>query len=573
MNDAGGEEGDVLAPAEWDGTLESSDVCSPHGWCWVALRPTSNAMLDVFGLGSNHVWAVGAGGTILEWNEGVVRGVSGALPGINFVSIHGSAADELWVVGLDGPLSLEGTERTPAAILRWDGTHFSEIPIAALGDRLPRDIWVRNETDVWVVGDRGLVARWNGSAWTLLDASTGADFVTVWGQGDDVWIGGDRWVHWDGTAWAHSGAEVLRDIGGDETVAAAGPTGAYTWNGTTFAAAIGGSYTTVTGVGSFTYWGSREQGVISRGGSVSVASSVPCTRPQRVWAVAPEEVYAASEGNLVGENCMLMRGDPSPSGEFTALVTGAPRTLGVALDEDVVYALGASEVLQGDGHTWTPVSTGIDVPRHISGSGVDDVWVVGVDGRSAHFDGTTWTPFVIELGATALRIAAARTEAWTAVGARVLRWDGTNWTLAHTLASPVRVIDVVDGEVWVQAGAVIERFDGTAWHVVPSLPNEFNVRRFTSATSGVWASGAPTAARFDGTMWHILPMLSEESEVFAFEGHVWASDITNAAYRYVGGEWLQYRIGHSTTGTARPFIGGGHVWMLLGNGLVRRPLD
>jgi hypothetical protein len=62
-----------------------------------------------------------------------------------------------------------------------------------------RGVWAANATDVWAVGEGGTVLRSNGTTWTAVSGFT-SDFKSIWGSGpDDVWLASfGKVTHWDG---------------------------------------------------------------------------------------------------------------------------------------------------------------------------------------------------------------------------------------------------------------------------------------------------------------------------------------------------------------------------------------
>ena len=64
-------------------------------------------------------------------------------------------------------------------------------------------IWGSGEV-VWLVGEGGAVARYDGSSFTLLDVGTSEGLQDLWGTApDDIWVVGDDGTvrHFDGASW------------------------------------------------------------------------------------------------------------------------------------------------------------------------------------------------------------------------------------------------------------------------------------------------------------------------------------------------------------------------------------
>ena len=60
-----------------------------------------------------------------------------------------------------------------------------------------------SETDIWAVGEMGLIVHWQGSAWEVVPGPTRQTLRTIdMLSPTDGWAGGDQvLLHWDGSAW------------------------------------------------------------------------------------------------------------------------------------------------------------------------------------------------------------------------------------------------------------------------------------------------------------------------------------------------------------------------------------
>lgn len=70
-----------------------------------------------------------------------------------------------------------------------------------------RDVWGSSATDVFMVGEKGVIVHFDGAMWTVMDSGTREDLHAVWGlSATDVYAVGDNGtiVHYDGTGWALS---------------------------------------------------------------------------------------------------------------------------------------------------------------------------------------------------------------------------------------------------------------------------------------------------------------------------------------------------------------------------------
>ncbi len=119
------------------------------------------------------------------------------------------------------------------------------------------------------------------------------------------------------------------------------------------------------------------------------------------------------------------------------------------------------------------------------GTGVDDIWTVGMQGKINQWDGKVWKAHT---SGTAIALnsvwAVQKNDAW-AVGeaGQILRWNGVKWT---SFKSPVKTTlhtlwGVGKDEIWA-AGArgVVLRFDGKVW-------KKHDLGDVTKALYAVWA--------------------------------------------------------------------------------------
>jgi hypothetical protein len=138
-------------------------------------------------------------------------------------SLWGSASDDVWAVGTMAWTGLPAADAGansgyPGALsFHWDGTSWSPVTITGPSSD-PNDlgaIWGSAADDVWAVGLRTIV-HFDGTAWTPSAFPTGIPpsewLGAVWGTGpNDVWAGAGPLsddpilLHWDGSSWSDSG--------------------------------------------------------------------------------------------------------------------------------------------------------------------------------------------------------------------------------------------------------------------------------------------------------------------------------------------------------------------------------
>jgi hypothetical protein len=102
-------------------------------------------------------------------------------PNTRILTVRGRAADDVWAVG--------GV--TNAKVLHWEGTEWTEVD-NGLGQPL-NGLWTAPGEDVWVSGNFGLTAVYDGVDWTMPSPPmTSEHFHAVWKHGDEVlFVGGN----------------------------------------------------------------------------------------------------------------------------------------------------------------------------------------------------------------------------------------------------------------------------------------------------------------------------------------------------------------------------------------------
>ncbi|MDI1477126.1 hypothetical protein [Polyangium sp. y55x31] len=159
----------------------------------------------------------------------------------------------------------------------------------------------------------------------------------------------------------------------------------------------------------------------------------------------------------------------------------------------------------------------------VSGSGPDDVWMVGEEGRITHWDGATFTEHVSGTTATLWGVwAAGKTDAWAVGGTPeggtgaandvVLHWDGSTWT---PVTLPGMPLGRAHYKVWGTSSDdlyVVGEY-GTIWHkkgadwAFESDPPLASGMLFTVSGCGpneVYAVGTFDVLRSNGVTWQKL---------------------------------------------------------------------
>jgi hypothetical protein len=147
-------------------------------------------------------------------------------PGSLF-GVHGTATDDVWVVGLTG------------RVRHWDGTSWSTMSLGGTTARLTH-VWAVARDQAWASGE--VVARWNGTLWSVVSdipipPDSSESSWTIWAaDARHAWASSENLYAWNGSAWRrvalgpYAGCGDLIGVGPDEFWCLGGE-GLAEWNG------------------------------------------------------------------------------------------------------------------------------------------------------------------------------------------------------------------------------------------------------------------------------------------------------------------------------------------------------
>jgi hypothetical protein len=112
-------------------------------------------------------------------------------------SVYAFGSNDIWFCG--------------NGVIHWDGNNFNpvQIPSIVWGPYQMNKLWGSSSSDLYVVGNNGNIAHWNGSKWTKIESGTDVDLLDIWGSPDGtVWACGYTGdyattvlLRYDGTIW------------------------------------------------------------------------------------------------------------------------------------------------------------------------------------------------------------------------------------------------------------------------------------------------------------------------------------------------------------------------------------
>lgn len=413
-----------------------TSTCTASGTANTQSGPT---LWGVYAVATDRAYAVGQGGTILEWDgsawssgsssdtTAVWNGMAGVGQNLALVGNAGRVA-----MSTGGPLAsvTSGTSRNLQAVGTADGLVY------------------------WAVGDQGTVLRGEGTSWSPLTAPTAVNLTDVAVVGSsDVWMVGESGVvlHFGGGTWTTLAApgspnllavRVAPDglvlVTGAEGVVLQGGLEGFTSVGTYNSGGDLRSLFALDGVKVAV--GTSGRIVADRGAGWLFEDSGTSQTLEAVYGFAADDLWAVGRSGtaLHWDGATWERVEVPISASLNALWSpGAP----------TLYAAGSGgALLAWTGAAWTPLtgSTRANL-RAVFGRAAGDVWAVGAGATIMHNTGLGWAVIPVEKIPTedgegeAITDelhgvwAAAADDAW-AVGAngRILHWDGATWSKYDT---------------------------------------------------------------------------------------------------------------------------------------------
>jgi len=427
-----------------------SQGCIIHGngSGWTTMDSgTSERLLDVWGFAPDDVYVIGEEGSIFHWDGHAWQPMDTPVR-VDLRDVWGAAPDDLYAVGGNYTGSDAG-----AVILHWNGSAWEES-FRASDAKPFWSVHGLSGQEVFVTGGGGVSGNfavfWDGDAWR--DISTGLDcpIKGVWAAApDDAWGVGcgepTYYYHWDGIRWnAHTtiGDLFLWKVWGlssDEVYSIASGrlvrwNGAFwdyaphTLNGSVLGIGPVGDELYVSGV--FGLVGRQEEGIWVPANSSGIRDNL-----YDVWVWSEDCAFAVGAWSVVlrwdGETWERMTLEP----EVNGWVTGVWGT-----DPDNVYICGTDgSIYLWDGSGWTrvyfPTRDKYKRLQDLHGTGENDIWAVGGNERDPNgsvilrWDGAQWIDQQFHGAYGLYDVFAISSDNVYAVGSEgtSCHWDGMRW--------------------------------------------------------------------------------------------------------------------------------------------------
>lgn len=322
------------------------------------------------------------------------------------------------------------------------------------------DIYVAGSGSAFAVGDFGLIARWDGAAWSTMASPVSANLNAIWGRSAyDIFAVGDNGtiLHYNGSAWQTMTSPTSNNLHS-------------VWG---FAAASNPVYA-----------GGRDGDILKYAGgtwsfmATGLADGIwNYTIIYGIWGAAPTDLYAVGymSGDSTEDICLKCSdgatwqqftgpsGSDSPATFFPIAIWAATSDLLYIGGRDGIYTL-------ANGNTWSMVLSDSNGIEDIWGAAGNDIWAVG--NSIYHSTGGPWTTVMVNVDPANLwgglnSVSGSGSANILAAGdaGRVLHYQGTAWSSITSVPEyPVRDI-WNDGPMSVCAvgdGGLVIHYDGAS---------------------------------------------------------------------------------------------------------------
>lgn len=545
---------------------------------------TSERFNDVCMVSATTGWAVGFASGIASTSDGGVTWAfqnSGTTQVLN--GVWASSSTDAWVVGNAGIL------------LRWDGAAWTAYNSGTTSNL--NAVWGANASNVWAVGDNGTIIKWNGSVWQTQTSGTTSILYGVRGSdASNVWaVGGSGTVRkYNGTAWSaqtSNTSNVLLDVwaGDSGNVWAVGSFATIIkWNGSAWAvqnATTSQDLKAISGIDISNVWAVGTSGAIVRwnGSGWQLQPPASSTSFYGVSARDASNVWA------VGASGSIHKWNGST---WAAQLTGVTDQLNAiwGASANNIWAVGeAGTMLNWNGSSWTAQSTG-GALYSVWGSDAGNLWAGGdAGGNNAlvlKWTGSAWAAQTISAGSNSNIHAGwspSSNNSWVAPGVSgtMYQWNGSSWATSNAQAVGSAYYAMWGSDathLWaVASSGKISMHNGSVWSSQTSGTSSTLYGLWGTDSSHVWAVGAGgTIRKWDGTAW-TAQTSGTTSDLRAVcgsdENHVWAVGDSGTIRKWDGSTWSA-----QTSGTTASLRGvwasdSGNVWAVGLGGTILTTAD
>ncbi len=202
--DISGLSSDNVFAVGWDGT-----VLHFNGLNWTAMDTSSIidhtehiSLQGIFGASQEDVFAVGDHGTVIHYNGSTWSAMDSTTEKVLY-HVWGDSRNNMIAVGEDG------------TTLKYNGTNWSAMDVVT-DKHLYRIFWI-SSSDLFVVGEEGIIIHYNGSTWSIMDSGTDKDLFGIWGNSNNsiIAVGEEGTIiKYNGSSWTSMNSPTTNNITG-----------------------------------------------------------------------------------------------------------------------------------------------------------------------------------------------------------------------------------------------------------------------------------------------------------------------------------------------------------------------
>ncbi len=422
--------------------------------------PVKGYLYAIWGSSASDIFVAGTRGIILHYNgETWARMETGIEDSITLRSIWGSGPGNVFAAG-------------ESAILHWDGNAWEpmDVPVANY-----YDIWGFSGDNVFAVGNDGIIIRYDGKKWNIMESGTTQLCDEIWGYGDKylyvVGISGTI-LFFDGEKWSVSQEPYESFNGVWAAPSGSGP---------------GESVFVVGGGGVIRHYDGKSWKLMEKGFFQDLFG---------IWGRYESDVYAVGDkGTILYYNGTVWRKMESGTYEKLNDIWGLPPETG----PDLFVAGDNGTVLHYDGSAWITMETGVLEDLHgvwavpSENNMGYEIFAVGKDGLILRFDGNEWIDMHSGTNDKLLDICGISSDNIYVVGnsGSFLHYDGISWTRISGLKNlSIQSIWINSPQDIFIAGksGLIYHYDGEKW-IRMSAPDKVLTGIYGNSAGYVYATG------------------------------------------------------------------------------------
>ncbi len=371
-----------------------------------------------------------------------------------------------------------------------------------------------SDDNIFVGGDRGSAARYDGSEWRSIDISTSNSVQDFWGTGPDNMyaVTGTRSIyHFDGSGWS---IELLeRDF---YSVAIWGSSASDIW-------VVGSGY-------EIAHFDGTEWEYFGLGDYYNLYD---------VWGAAYNDIYT------VGYNGVVFHYNGSA---WSPMSSGTTEQLNAVWgsDDEHIYACGYSGTVRFcNGTSWSTVTDpvfGTNYMDAVGGRAWNDVYIMSYY-YLYHFDGSSWTDIYNNVGSSQYCMYVGSAAVYTAGSSGYISaYDGADWELEVGGFPYFYDVWTQDKSTAVAVGrdGAIYHYSGGAWGD-SSIATSSDFQGIDGTGSNLYAVGSGGMVyHYDGSSWSEVGHGQGSAglyDVFVIGDHVFAAGNSGYVYHYDGSTW------------------------------------